>query len=121
MTEANKRQVGGDHYQEMGVLEHWDLAAMYGWDYFAARTIAYIMRWRTKGGIQDLEKARHFLDKYIEVETLRMKGMLTLGIMKAAIARLDEEVRYNVNGDDPYGADTVFEAGLPRTARKGAA
>lgn len=30
--------------------------------------IRYVSRWRDKGGVQDLQKARHFLDKLIEVE-----------------------------------------------------
>lgn len=30
--------------------------------------IKYVTRWRDKGGIKDLEKARHFLDLLIELE-----------------------------------------------------
>jgi hypothetical protein len=119
MTEANKRQVGGSHYKKSGVLEHWDLVAIYNWDYFQARTIAYVMRWREKGGIQDLEKARHFLDKYIELETLRAKGTLSMELIRASLiateALLDkEEIQYNVNPDDPYHG-TIFDAG-PRAS-----
>lgn len=112
MTEANKRQVGGNHYKKH-VLEHWDLVALYGWDYFQARSIAYIMRWRDKGGIADLEKARHFIDKCIEIEKLRAIGELTETILLDALKKFndqekeaeedDEEIaiEYNVSGDDP--------------------
>lgn len=65
---ANDRQEGGDHYKTPGKIEHWDLVIMYGWDYFQGQITKYVMRWRKKGGIQDLKKARHFLDKYIESE-----------------------------------------------------
>ena len=65
---ANERQVGGSHYKDNGKPEHWDLVTMYEWDYFQGQITKYLMRWRKKNGIQDLEKARHFLDKYIEVE-----------------------------------------------------
>ena len=68
--EANDRQVGGTHYA--GDLQHWDLAVMYDWDPFQYQVTKYIMRWKRKHAtpearLEDLKKARHFLDKYIEV------------------------------------------------------
>lgn len=70
--DANSRQVGGDHYkQKDGGEEHWDRVARLGLDYFQACITKYIERWRSKGGIQDLQKARHYLDKYIELETAK--------------------------------------------------
>ena len=65
---ANSRQVGGGHYKTAHGLEHWDLVHIFKLDYFQGQITKYVMRWRQKGGIQDLEKARHFLDKYIELE-----------------------------------------------------
>ena len=69
---ANDTQVGGDHYRAKD-LQHWDLVRMYRWDYFQGQIIKYIMRWKTKHAthekrLEDLRKARHFLDKYIEEE-----------------------------------------------------
>src|SRR5262245_19904668 len=69
---ANDRQHGGDHYKT-GVIEHWDIVGMFGLDYFQGQITKYVMRWRKKGGIQDLEKARHFLDKYIELERAKQE------------------------------------------------
>jgi phage gp16-like protein len=63
---ANERQVGGDHYRVP--IQHWDYAAAHDFDYFQGQVTKYVTRWKKKGGIQDLEKARHFLDKYIELE-----------------------------------------------------
>lgn len=34
-----------------------------------ATAIKYLCRWRKKGGIQDLKKAKHFIDVLIELET----------------------------------------------------
>jgi hypothetical protein len=39
---------------------------MFGWDPFQYQITKYVMRWKDKNGIQDLEKAAHFLEKYIE-------------------------------------------------------
>ena len=71
---ANSRQVGGDHYKQGdGGEEHWDRVYRLGLDYFQACVTKYVERWRLKGGLQDLHKARHFLDKYIELMTRQME------------------------------------------------
>jgi hypothetical protein len=64
-TSANDRQVGGAHYKTGG-LQHWDLAILFQWDPFQYQVTKYVMRWRNKNKLQDLEKALHFLEKYIE-------------------------------------------------------
>lgn len=66
---ANLHQVGGNHYKNGNHPEHWDLVTMYGWDYFQGQVIKYVMRCWKKNGLEDLKKARHFLDKYIEVNS----------------------------------------------------
>lgn len=64
---ANDVQVGGDHYKMHGI-QPWDFIASNGLGYFEGNIIKYVARWRHKGGVQDLEKARHYLDKLIEME-----------------------------------------------------
>lgn len=63
---ANDKQVGGDHYD--APIQHWDLVVANKIPYLEAQVIKYVMRWRKKNGLQDLEKARHFLEKLIETE-----------------------------------------------------
>lgn len=67
LENANARQVGGDHYKTGGE-EHWDRVYRLSLDYFQAQITKYVERWKKKDGIKDLEKARHFIDKYIELE-----------------------------------------------------
>lgn len=63
----DREQVGGDHYRTPdGIPEHWDIAWALGWDFFQYQITKYLWRWKTKGGVQDLEKAEHFLRKYIK-------------------------------------------------------
>jgi hypothetical protein len=62
---ANKRQVGGSHYKTGGE-EHWDRAWRLDYDPFQYIITKWVERWRDKGGLQDLEKAHHALEKYIE-------------------------------------------------------
>ena len=67
---ANNRQVGGSHYA--GAVQHWDMAyVVFGEGYFGGQITKYVSRWRKKNGVQDLEKAAHFLDKLIEVRQRR--------------------------------------------------
>lgn len=71
--DANDLQIGGAHYQ-LHDIQPWDFIAANELDFFQGSIIKYITRWRDKGGVEDLEKARHFLDKYIEVERERHAG-----------------------------------------------
>lgn len=70
-TGANRRQVGGSHYKRSRI-EHWDWAAAEGLDYFQGAITKYVARWRDKNGVEDLEKALHYLEKYIEVSKLAL-------------------------------------------------
>ena len=69
MASANSRQVGGYHYASP--IQHWDFVIANDMPYMEAQIFKYVFRHRMKGGISDLEKARHFLDKLIEVEQQR--------------------------------------------------
>lgn len=64
---ANNHQVGGSHYAAK-TIQPWDYIASNNLGYFEGNILKYISRWRDKGGIEDLRKARHYLDKLIEVE-----------------------------------------------------
>lgn len=72
MSEANKRQVAGDHYKSG--IQHWDYVIANGLGYFEGQITKYVTRWRKKNGLQDLEKARHFLDKLIETVKAEQEG-----------------------------------------------
>jgi hypothetical protein len=64
---ANDTQVGGDHYKH-NLYETWDVIADWGLGYFDGNAVKYLSRWKNKGGLQDLLKARHYIDKLIELE-----------------------------------------------------
>lgn len=64
---ANARQEGGSHYKAHQ-YETWDVILDWGLGYLDGNAVKYLSRWRLKGGVQDLKKARHYIDKLIEVE-----------------------------------------------------
>jgi hypothetical protein len=65
---ANDRQEGGDHYKSLRGMETWDIITAWGLGFLDGNALKYISRWRKKGGIEDLKKAIHYLEKQIEVE-----------------------------------------------------
>jgi hypothetical protein len=64
---ANEKQVAGTHYKGK-TIQPWDYIAANGLGYFEGNIIKYVSRWKDKNGVQDLEKARHYLDKLIELQ-----------------------------------------------------
>jgi len=70
---ANDIQVGGDHYKKYGDLQPWDVIVAWNLGYLDGTALKYIARWRDKGGINDIKKAIHFLEKFIEVEEGKQK------------------------------------------------
>ena len=63
---ANAQQVGGTHYKDKAI-QPWDYIASNNMGYLEGNVVKYVSRWKEKGGVQDLEKAMHYLTKLIEV------------------------------------------------------
>ncbi len=63
---ANDTQHGGEHYQTP--IQPWDFIAANNIGFFEGNAIKYLCRWQDKGGIQDLRKALHYIQKKIELE-----------------------------------------------------
>lgn len=78
MAGANDVQVGGDHYKVgAGQIQLWDLIYPMGWDPFQKDIIWYVHRFKLKNGVVDLKKARHLIDKLIEIEEAKTKEITT--------------------------------------------
>ena len=67
MSEANKIQVAGSHYKGK-TIQPWDYIASNELGYFEGNIVKYVSRWRDKGGVDDLRKAQHYLQKLIEMQ-----------------------------------------------------
>ena len=61
-------QVAGGHYKDLKIQPVEYIHAN-GLGYCEGAVIKYVSRWRNKNGIEDLKKARHFIDLLIELET----------------------------------------------------
>jgi Protein of unknwon function (DUF3310) len=71
VTKAKDVQVGGTHYKTKAV-QPWDvidscMSKEEAVGFYRGNVIKYTMRCNDKGGVEDLQKARHYLDKLLEV------------------------------------------------------
>jgi len=64
LLKPNEYQVGGKHYKT--AYEHWDLCLNTRMGYLEGNATRYIVRWRKKGGVEDLRKSLHYVNKLIE-------------------------------------------------------
>lgn len=60
-------QVAGNHYKDLKIqpIEYIHANNL---PFAEGSVIKYVSRWRSKGGIKDLEKAKHFIELLIELE-----------------------------------------------------
>lgn len=69
MTDPNDHQIGGQHYvslsvQPWGAMQSWMSPEQFE-GYLRGNVIKYVARYDKKGGVEDLRKAAHYLDKLI--------------------------------------------------------
>ena len=64
---ATKKQIGGSHYQHFKI-QPVEFCYHNNIPYLEATAIKYLCRHREKNGLEDLQKAKHFIDLLIEFE-----------------------------------------------------
>ncbi len=62
---ANNKQVGGEHYKRYAV-EPWDFIIQNNLSYLCGNVVKYVVRADDKAGVQDIDKAIHYLEKMRE-------------------------------------------------------
>lgn len=69
------RQVGGDHYKTMAI-QPVEFIHANGIGFIAGNIIKYVARYEKKNGLEDLEKAKHYLDLLVTQEQVkhRLRG-----------------------------------------------
>jgi hypothetical protein len=73
MTTALSTQVGGDHYKNLAIQPVEYITAN-NIPYIEGNVIKYITRWRSKNGVQDLQKVIHYVQLLIELEQARVSA-----------------------------------------------
>jgi hypothetical protein len=67
-TSALDIQVAGSHYKDLAIQPVEYIHAN-NIGYFEGNVVKYVSRWKAKNGIKDLEKAKHYIELLIELET----------------------------------------------------
>lgn len=62
----NDTQEGGDHYKIKNI-QPWDYIIANNLGFLEGNVVKYVTRYKDKNGLEDLKKARHYLQKLIEV------------------------------------------------------
>ncbi len=69
MGNSKERVFHPNHYNKG--IEMWDYAHSHNLDFFEGNIVKYVTRWKDKNGIEDLKKAKQYLDKLIDLQTLK--------------------------------------------------
>jgi len=64
---ALETQVAGSHYKNKAIQPVQYIHAN-GIGFFEGNVIKYVTRWKDKGGVADLNKAKHYIELLIELE-----------------------------------------------------
>jgi len=60
-------QVGGNHYSKH-TIQPFDIIDEYKLGYYEGNVLKYLLRHKDKGGVEDIDKAIHYLNKVKEVQ-----------------------------------------------------
>lgn len=68
---ADQQQVGGNHYKDLSVqpwiaMESWMTTEQFA-GFLRGNAIKYLARCDSKGGLEDVKKAQHYIQKLLEV------------------------------------------------------
>lgn len=71
-------QINGSHYKELAIQP---VEYIYANDipYIEGNIIKYVTRWRSKGGVADLHKAKHYIDLLLELEKRQTTARMAQG------------------------------------------
>lgn len=102
-TDPNRYQVGGKHYKG-ALIQHWDICAEYDVGYLEGCATKYLLRWREKGGLDDLAKVQHYFEKLVDVVT--RKGYKRAGY-RPVVPEVKLAALFEVHDSGPLEIDLV--------------
>jgi hypothetical protein len=78
---AKDRQVAGNHYRTLAIQPA-EFIHRNGIGFLAGNVIKYVCRYKQKGGVQDLQKATHYLELLIEEELAESRNAAKLSMIE---------------------------------------
>ena len=68
--QASTMQVGGDHYKQYAI-QPIEFITKNNIPYIEGNIIKYIVRWKDKNGVEDLDKIIHYIELLKEIEKFK--------------------------------------------------
>lgn len=103
MEKSLKEQIGGSHYNQMKI-EPVEFIQANGIGFCEGNIIKYVSRYRFKNGVEDLKKARHYLEMLIE----SMEDSETVDFSEVpvpvSIEHQSDEIIFKVSSTDEFFA-----------------
>ena len=72
ILDINRHMIGGTHYIDMSI-QPFEIIEKNGLNFFEGSALKYLLRYKYKNGIEDLEKCKHYIDKLIELYPERIE------------------------------------------------
>lgn len=72
-----RRQIGGSHYKDM-VFQPISLISLLDLDFFQGNVVKYVSRHKTKDGVNDLAKAKHYCQMADELDDKKEPDVILL-------------------------------------------
>lgn len=110
MSNANSKQVAGTHYLTSGVA-HWDYVTKQDVPYLEGNATKYLTRWKKKNGIQDLQKAAHYIEK-------RLECMDQFGAIRGAVEDTEMFYSFLKDNDVDYPESLIIRSVMHWTSRE---
>jgi hypothetical protein len=88
MSALNK-QVGGTHYKDFAI-QPVEFIQKNGLGFCEGNAIKYLCRWRAKNGVEDLQKAIHYIELLIQMENKRDFKQESQDVMKEVYKRWNQ-------------------------------
>ena len=69
-VKASSEQIGGDHYKQYAI-QPIEFITKNNIPYIEGNIIKYIVRWKDKNGVEDLDKIIHYIELLKEIEKFK--------------------------------------------------
>jgi hypothetical protein len=98
---ALDEQIGGSHYKDFKI-QPVEFIHRNGIDFLSGNVIKYVCRWKSKGGLNDLEKAKHYIELLIELSTNKSYEVDDIGVINSCNLCL---LHHSINKNTPHTCD----------------
>ena len=94
---ALQHQEGGAHYKNCAI-QPVEFIHANGLGFCEGNVVKYVARWRSKNGLEDLKKARHYLDLLIEMEE-KQQAAKKPALVQESIDQQMQRVRQQIRAE----------------------